>query len=210
MVNSILFNRKGKQYNTARQQTEENVIVTSYCGINEELTDSLLSNIIVRLEKTPFPLKQTLHLSLEESFFLNYAIGCLKIMDFDNVELSGCKLWQKFHVVEPNFFKRYAVYHYYRSKGWIIKSGLKFGGDYLLYKDGPTYNHASYLVKILQQEGQLQWKEFIAINRLVETFNKVCKTFFVIIRNNVTDFFEMFYNNFFFHFYLLGCNILFS
>lgn len=42
------------------------------------------------------------------------------------------------------FIINYVVYHHYKSLGWVIKSGIKFCVDYLLYKRGPVFNHAEY------------------------------------------------------------------
>lgn len=40
------------------------------------------------------------------------------------------------------FLVNYVVYHHYRSLGWVVKSGIKFCVDYLLYKRGPIFSHA--------------------------------------------------------------------
>jgi hypothetical protein len=40
------------------------------------------------------------------------------------------------------FLINYVVYHHYRSLGWVVKSGIKFCVDYLLYKRGPVFHHA--------------------------------------------------------------------
>ena len=47
------------------------------------------------------------------------------------------------------FLVNYAVYHHYRSLGWVVKSGIKFCVDYLLYKRGPVFTHAEYVPIIL-------------------------------------------------------------
>lgn len=44
------------------------------------------------------------------------------------------------------FLVNYAVYHYYRSLGWIVKSGIKFCVDLLLYKGGPVLHHAECVI----------------------------------------------------------------
>lgn len=43
------------------------------------------------------------------------------------------------------FLVNYIIYHHYKSLGWVIKSGIKFCVDYLLYKRGPVFNHAEYV-----------------------------------------------------------------
>ena len=40
------------------------------------------------------------------------------------------------------FLVHYAAYHYYRALGWVVKGGIKFCVDYLLYKRGPVFQHA--------------------------------------------------------------------
>lgn len=40
------------------------------------------------------------------------------------------------------FLVNYVIYHHYRSLGWVVKSGIKFCVDYLLYKRGPIFSHA--------------------------------------------------------------------
>lgn len=43
------------------------------------------------------------------------------------------------------FLVNYAVYHHFRSLGWVVKSGIKFCVDLLLYKRGPVFHHAEYV-----------------------------------------------------------------
>jgi len=40
------------------------------------------------------------------------------------------------------FLVNYVAYHHYRSLGWVVKNGIKFCVDYLLYKRGPVFSHA--------------------------------------------------------------------
>jgi hypothetical protein len=45
------------------------------------------------------------------------------------------------------FLINYVVYHHYRSLGWVVKGGIKFCVDYLLYKRGPVFHHAEYSIR---------------------------------------------------------------
>ncbi|KZV67020.1 hypothetical protein PENSPDRAFT_636237 [Peniophora sp. CONT] len=47
------------------------------------------------------------------------------------------------------FILNYAVIHHYRSLGWVIKSGVKFCADYLLYKRGPVFSHAEFALILI-------------------------------------------------------------
>ncbi|RUP08840.1 hypothetical protein BC936DRAFT_140110 [Jimgerdemannia flammicorona] len=98
-------------------------------------------------------------LSLQEAFFLAYGLGCLKIYDTQERELSLQDLWMAFvrvpgapssTVVTDNpFVVQYVAYHYYRSRGWVAKSGIKFGVDLVLYRKGPVFHHAEFAVIVI-------------------------------------------------------------
>lgn len=53
----------------------------------------------------------------------------------------GNDLPQSLRLDNP-FLINYVVYHHYRSLGWVVKGGIKFCVDYLLYKRGPVFSHA--------------------------------------------------------------------
>ncbi|XP_054156133.1 uncharacterized protein LOC128954562 [Oppia nitens] len=95
-------------------------------------------------------------LSLIESFFISYVFGSLNVMnpdDDDNSDyLSLKQMWLKFanhYSTDPQEFAvHYSAYHYFRSKGWIVRNGSSFGVHYVLYKEGPHLYHALYSVII--------------------------------------------------------------
>lgn len=93
----------------------------------------------------PWPMTESLQLFFEEAYFLSYGLGCLIVKDGDT-DLELLKLWQRFCGLHDNFPARYAAYHHFRSKGWVVRSGAKFAADYLLYKDGPPFYHATFSV----------------------------------------------------------------
>lgn len=127
-----------------------------------------------------------LRLELCEAFFLSYGLGCLLVSDCDKCDedMSIDDMWTKFCKVLANFPIKYAVYHHFRSKGWVVKNGCKFGADYLLYKDGPPFYHASYSVWIRQlisnnensscsrQLPKLDWTSLSGLNRVTESASK--------------------------------------
>lgn len=51
--------------------------------------------------------------------------------------------------MQPHFPASYAAYEYYRNENWIPKSGLKYGGNFVLYRKGPAYYHAEYVYTLL-------------------------------------------------------------
>lgn len=91
------------------------------------------------------------HLKLlpEEALFLSYALGCLIVSckttnsksstgrktssaarKESSHEMSIDEMWTVFSKDDPKFPIKYAVYHHYRTRGWVVKSGLKFGADW--------------------------------------------------------------------------------
>lgn len=75
-------------------------------------------------------IQEKLILSTQEAFFLVYGLGCLQIVNLDNTLLNIESCWNLFRTLDKDFIAKYVVYHYYRSKGYVVKSAIKFGGDY--------------------------------------------------------------------------------
>lgn len=93
-------------------------------------TENYLKNIKPRIEKEGFPIREALHLTFEETFFLLFALGCLQVIHFDGSLLDINGAWLYFCKERPDFLQKYVVYHYYRSRGWVVKPGFKYGGDF--------------------------------------------------------------------------------
>ncbi|KAF3941129.1 hypothetical protein ABW19_dt0209680 [Dactylella cylindrospora] len=112
--------------------------------------------------------EEHLQLTLSEAFFLVYALGILSInSSASSVPLSlpeVFRLFLRYSVFPPlseasisldnlnpdnPFLINYCVYHHFRSLGWVVKSGVKFSVDYLLYKRGPVFSHAEFAILIL-------------------------------------------------------------
>uniref|UniRef100_A0A8C6YG64 tRNA-splicing endonuclease subunit Sen2 n=1 Tax=Naja naja TaxID=35670 RepID=A0A8C6YG64_NAJNA len=113
------------------------------------------------------------------AFFLVYALGCLNIY-YNEAPLPILKLWELFSKAQPNFKATYMAYHYFRSKGWVPKVGLKYGTDLLLYRKGPPFYHASYSViaELINDDfdGPLHrpfsWKSLSGLNRTTANVSK--------------------------------------
>lgn len=41
-----------------------------------------------------------------------------------------------------NFADEYKVYRFFRLNGWVVKSGLNYGTDFILYQSSPEEEHA--------------------------------------------------------------------
>ncbi len=144
-------------------------------------------------------IKEHLCLTLEEAFFLSYALGSLVVLDKSSVPLELCEMWRRFCSVQSSFPSHYAVYHHFRAKGWVPKVGIKFGADFILYKDGPPFYHSSYSVIIktvndLDLEPhpkydtqRLTWRSLSAFNRVTEQVNKEVMLCYVLHPSTLTE-----------------------
>jgi len=109
-----------------------------------------------------------LQLTLQEAFFLLWNLDCLSVSNTDNDDsLTLTQIWHAFQNVhlpsatltpsldppqhrrfDNPFLVNYVIYHHYRSLGWVVKSGIKFCVDYLLYKRGPIFSHAEFAIVV--------------------------------------------------------------
>ncbi|KAK5938097.1 tRNA splicing endonuclease subunit sen2 [Knufia obscura] len=130
---------------------EENKILET--AVTKSSSDSKIKN------------QEHLQISLEEAFFLAYSLGVLDIFpSHDSSEplptTSLLSLFRRHSFFparslsireEPDdpFMISYAAYHHFRSMGWVVRSGVKFGVDYLLYNRGPAFSHAEFAVLVM-------------------------------------------------------------
>lgn len=60
---------------------------------------------------------------------------------------------------------RYRVYSEFRDASWIVRSGLNYGVDFVLYKASPDEEHARFAVLIHEADEVLSWRRLLGINR---------------------------------------------
>ena len=82
-------------------------------------------------------------------------------------------MWSVFRSCCEEFPFKYLAYHHFRAKGWVVRSGTKFGSDFLLYKHGPPFYHSSYSVLVERvSKGTLGRRELAGLNRVTESAAK--------------------------------------
>ncbi|PMD60424.1 uncharacterized protein K444DRAFT_588982 [Hyaloscypha bicolor E] len=125
------------------------------------------------IEEEPLIIREQEHiqLTLEEAFFLSYALGALDILDPETKKpIPNQDLFYLFRktsyfppLANPSmspddpFMTDYVVYHHFRSLGWVLRSGIKFSVDYMLYTRGPVFTHAEFGVLILPAYSDPYW-----------------------------------------------------
>ncbi|GAB7347006.1 hypothetical protein MBLNU459_g3155t1 [Dothideomycetes sp. NU459] len=143
--------------------------------------------------------QEHLQLTLEEAFFLSYGLGVLDI-HMSPTLTSHSKpvptrelftLYRKHSFFPPAemtqlrpddpFLLNYVVYHHYRSLGWVVRPGVKFSVDFMLYNRGPVFSHAEFALMIIPEYGagtpeaqarQRDWWWFHCINRVQSQVRK--------------------------------------
>ncbi|EIE22098.1 hypothetical protein COCSUDRAFT_83489, partial [Coccomyxa subellipsoidea C-169] len=101
-------------------------------------------------------------LSLEEAFFLVYALKAL------TVSPTPTDLWRTCVGLKPDFKFSYIPFHHFRSKGWVVRPGAQYGVDYVLYSKHPAEAHSSYCLLSLmgtKHPSLLSWNDVEAANR---------------------------------------------
>jgi len=120
----------------------------------------------------PITNQEHLQLTPVEAFFLAYGLGTLNIHDpstnslISTVDLLTLfRRTSSFPPIPPSqplqpddpFLLSYVVYHHFRSLGWVVRSGIKFAVDFLLYNRGPVFSHAEFAVLIMPSYGHAWW-----------------------------------------------------
>jgi tRNA-intron endonuclease, archaea type len=112
-------------------------------------------------------------LSLHEALYLMEKTR-LEVMDYRKKEMTFQEYFKKANKIEPNFWVRYAVFKDMRTRGYIVKTALKFGADFRIYDRGvkPGEDHARWVVYPVHEGTTLTWYEFAAKNRVAHSTKK--------------------------------------
>ncbi|KAK1976684.1 tRNA intron endonuclease [Colletotrichum cereale] len=127
----------------------------------------------IKAESTEIANKEHLQLTSEEAFFLTFGMGALRVVDpATKAPIPTPELFNLFRSysyfpsrpvgeLQPDdgFLVNYAVYHHFRSLGWVPRAGIKFGVDWMLYARGPVFDHAEFGAIILPSYSDHWWKE---------------------------------------------------
>jgi len=98
----------------------------------------------------------------------------LEVLDGRNKPIPSEKFMKKAAKIESNFRTRYVVFKDLRSRGYIVKTALKFGADFRVYERGvkPGEDHAKWVVFPVHEITGLTWHEFAAKNRVAHSTKK--------------------------------------
>lgn len=96
----------------------------------------------------------------------------IEVEKYNNEEIKITK--EK--IIKNNKFNlnEYIVYKDLKSKGYNIKSGLKFGFSFRIYNKGikPGEDHSLWLIEVLSEKNKLNIKDLTGKNRIAHSTNK--------------------------------------
>ena len=123
-------------------------------------------------EKSKFGEKigEKIQYTLSEALFL-VEQGKMEIYSKDKI-LHKDELLKKFQKIDKRIEIKYPVYRDLRKRGHIVKTALKFGGDFRVYEKSNKNTHAKWIVFADNESKRLTWQEFSAKNRVAHSTNK--------------------------------------
>jgi tRNA-intron endonuclease, archaea type len=88
--------------------------------------------------------------------------------------LSFDLLLNKFKKIDKRIETKFPVYENMRSRGFILKTALKFGADFRVYKKGikPGQDHALWILFAVKEQESHTWHDFAAKNRVAHSTKK--------------------------------------
>lgn len=86
--------------------------------------------------------------------------------------LSRNELISLFSKRDKRFNEKYIVFRDLRKKGYIVKTGLKFGADFRIYDKKEKEGHAKWIVFVDKESNKFNWHEFCAKNRVAHSTRK--------------------------------------
>lgn len=115
--------------------------------------------------------REVLELSLFEALYL-VEKGRLRVFSLEGRELSADDLKQEAKNKIKTFESLYQVYKDLRDKNFVVRSGMKFGSDFSLYKKGPGLEHAPFLIHVYRGDEMIDPIELVRMGRLSHSVRK--------------------------------------
>jgi tRNA-intron endonuclease, archaea type len=75
---------------------------------------------------------------------------------------------------DKGLFNKYLVFRDLRNRGYIVKTGFKYGSEFRLYERGksPGDGHSDYLIKVLTENQQISISDFSSYVRVAHGVKK--------------------------------------
>ena len=112
------------------------------------------------------------HYSIPEALYL-LEKGRLQIMH-KKKKLKFEKFMQEALEIDKKIRTKYLVFFDLRSRGYIVKTALKFGAEFRVYSKGvkPGEDHAKWVLFPVNESQEFSWHDFAAKNRVAHATKK--------------------------------------
>lgn len=122
-----------------------------------------------------------LQLTLIEAYYTSFVSKHLILSDEYGTRVSDPTLaWQLFCSRSHHFPHKFVAYCRYRATGWLPRSGIKYGVDWVLYPDtNRKHAHSPYCVVLRFHEGKMESKidqTWIRLQNRLRLVKNVAKT----------------------------------
>ncbi|WP_338600878.1 tRNA-intron lyase [Sulfolobus tengchongensis] len=121
--------------------------------------------------KSPKDITRPLELSLIESVYLTKK-GLISVVDKNGETIEYSKLYEYSSKLISKFDIVYKVYEDLRERGFIVRSGIKYGADFAVYTLGPGLEHAPYVVIAVDIDEELSPHELLSFGRVSHSTRK--------------------------------------
>jgi tRNA-intron endonuclease len=103
------------------------------------------------------------------------------VVDEDDKKLNFKAVVERFAETDPDLMLKYIAYSDLRSRGYIVKTGLKFGAHFRVYDRGekPGEAHSKFLVQAVPEGIKLTPTEIARAVRLAHSVRK--KIFWAVV-----------------------------
>ena len=147
-------------------------MITAYFSTNK--ISSTSNDAFSLYEKSRFGEKKQnkVEYSLVETLFL-LEKNKLHLLQ-NKKQLSFDDLIKKAKRIDKRIEIKYPVFEKLRARGYILKTALKFGEDFRVYKKGvkPGQDHALWILFCVKESQTNSWHDFAAKNRVAHSTKK--------------------------------------
>lgn len=142
--------------------------------ITSEKIHSTSPEAFALYEKSRFgeKIKDKIEYSWVECLFLNQKNKLS--LNYNNKEISFDSAIQKAKKSDKRIETKLTLFEDLRNKGYVVKTALKFGADFRIYKKGslPGEDHALWLAYAVRESEPHTWHDFAAKNRVAHSTKK--------------------------------------
>ncbi|MEM0043500.1 MAG: tRNA-intron lyase [Sulfolobales archaeon] len=114
--------------------------------------------------------KGPLEISLLESLYICEKGIAIPLLNLKKISCEDLRQYAASQ--DPRFRETYQVFRDLRDRGFIVRSGMKYGVDFTVYEKGPGMEHAPYLVQVMKYDEQINPIYIVRVGRLSHSVRK--------------------------------------